>query len=165
MEFSDPSEVYLVDLNKVQFTPGSPGSWPTASSRSSTNIQELEGSSFSDTVSGPSGVAVAQGTSVGLLTGLVSSRITAFMLPKPSLTPTIKDWITCQFPDITGAGPHTVNAYQSPNTGHAMAVVENRDASALWSIDLTEMLKLPSTGHVCNSGSLPPALLHKIVIP
>jgi hypothetical protein len=166
VEFSDPSEVYLVDLTHVGFSPGSPGSWPTPSSRSaSTNYQSLDGSSFPDT--GPNGVAVAQGTSIGVLAGMKSNSITAFKLPEsvPGKPPVIKDWVTCGIPGMTGVAPHTLNAYQSPNTGHAMATVGNLDATVLWRIDLTEMLKLQSTAHICNSVSLPPDVLHAIAVP
>jgi hypothetical protein len=167
VEFSDPSQVYVADLTRAQFTPGpagAPGTW-----KAPQTLQTLAGSSFADSGTGPNGIAVAQGTSIGLIIGMVSDYITAIKLPDDSGsgTPAIQDWVTCQIQpgDIDGIAPHTVNAYQSPNTGHAMAVVENLAATKLWRIDLTRMFSLPRKNHVCTSGFLPPDALRTIPVP
>ncbi len=160
-EFSDPSEVYLTDLTRAQFQPGDPGSW-----RAPSNFQSLPGSSIPPF--GPHGIAIAQGTSTGLITGLTSDTITAIKLPAmagPGTTPAITDWVTCRLPGITGNAPHTVNAYLSPNTGHAMAVVGNFSSTALWRIDLTQLLNLPRVAHTCASAFIPPEVMRTIAVP
>jgi hypothetical protein len=163
VEFSDPSEIYIADLTRAQFQPGppgGPGSW-----RAPSNFQTLPGSSFP---TGPNGIAVAQGTSIGLLAGMSSDSITAIKFPATSgagTTPAITDWVTCRLPGITGNAPHTVNAYQSPITGHAMAVVENLTATALWRVDLTQTLNLPRAAHTCTSVFLPSNVVRTIVLP
>jgi len=165
VEFSDPSEVYIADLTRANFHPGSPGSWQVPANAQT--VQTLAGSSFPGF--GPNGIAVAQGTSIGLLAGMnPSDSITAFKLAAlsgPGTTPAIADWVTCRLPDHTGNAPHTLNAYQSPNSGHAMAVVGNLGATTLWRVDLTQMLNLPRTAHICDSVFLPPAVLRSIVVP
>ncbi len=164
VEDSHPSEIYLADLTRAQFTPGSPGTWNAPS-----RFERLLGSDFPAT--GPNGIAVAQGTHIGIVIGMNPSfSVTAIKLPAASgdgTAPRIRDWVTCAIPDSTGNGPHTVNAYQSPNTGHAMAVVRDWKATALWRIDLTKMLMLPRTApHTCDQAAFQSqSVLRTAVLP
>jgi hypothetical protein len=162
LEASNPSEVYLADLTRAQFTSGTPGTW-TAPSR----FQTLEGSSLG--FSGPNGIAVAQGTQTGALIGMSNDTITAIKLPTAAgggPAPKIEDWVSCRLPGLTGNAPHTVNAYQSPSTGHAMAVVGDLPASKVWLVDLTDMLKLKRLGaHTCESVFLPAKVVDTIAVP
>lgn len=171
-EFSDPSSVYIADLTQATYTPGSPGAWTAPS-----QIQTL---SESHLAAGPDGVAVAQGTHTGILTGeFGGNSITAISLPATSGSgvPAIQDWLTCSVPNTPngnawnqGDDPHTVNAYQSPNGGDAMSVLANEGASWLASVDLTKMLN-PSivardaAGHACSAGTLPASLVHFVPVP
>ena len=170
-EFSDPSEVYIADLTQAISTTGSPaGTWTAPS-----QVQTLSESSLS---SGANGMAVAQGTHIGIVTGeFGGDAITAIELPTTSGSgiPAISDWVTCGIPDglagfEMGGDPHTVTAYQSPNGGNAIALVANYDASRLAVIDLTKMLNptiVPRTvgGHACASGTLPATVVHVIDVP
>jgi hypothetical protein len=170
-EFSDPSLVFIADISNPAFAPftaGSPGTWSAPS-----QVQTLTGSSLA---AGSSGMAVAQGTHTGVVTGefFGQSTLTAIALPATSgggATPAISNWISCDigltpdgFPWNNGFDPHTVTAYQSPADGHAIALIANADfftSSATWlaRVDLTAMLALPASGNVCTSRTLPPTVI------
>jgi len=166
-EFSSPSLVFIADLTQATFTAGSPaGTW-TAPSQN----QVLSESSLS---AGASGLAVAQGTHIGVVTGeFGGSTLTAIALPTTSGTgiPAISDWITCSIPGFSnGFDPHTVTAYQSPNTNDAIALLRNEGATTLAVVDLTKMLNatiVPRTGggHGCASGTLPSTVLSFVSVP
>ena len=93
------------------------------------------------------GSAIAQGTHTGVLAGefqtdLNGLPITAIKLPAASGsgTPAISDYVACFIGNGFQAGydPHTVSAYQSPNTGDAMAVFSNGGASTVAIVNLTK---------------------------
>lgn len=168
-EFTDPSQVYIADLPQATFTAGSPGTWTTTGSQ----IQTLTESSLS---AGASGLAVAQGPQhKGVVTGeFGGDAVTAIQLPTTSGsgTPAISDWVTCSIGGgfSNGLDPHTVTAYESPNSGHAIALLANDGASQLAVVDLTNMLDttiVPRTvgGHACASGPLPAAVVSFIAVP
>ena len=165
-EFSSPSQVYIADLSQAALTPGAPGTWTDAGAQ----VQTLAGSVLA---AGASGVAVAQGTHTGLLSGeFGGDAITAIALPTTSGTviPAIADWVTC---DIgggfnNGLDPHTVTAYKSPNNGHAIALLANGGATTLAVVDLTNMLDIlivPRTGNVCTTSPLPASVVSFIPVP
>jgi hypothetical protein len=168
-EFSIPSSIFIADLKQATFTPGSPaGIWTAAS-----QVQSL---SESVLAAGASSIAVAQGTHTGIVSGeFGGDAITAIALPaiSGSGTPAIKDWVTCSIGSgfSNGLDPHTVTAYQSPNSSkHAFALLANRGASEVAVVDLTLMLDtttLPRTsgGHGCASGMLPSSLVKFIPVP
>jgi hypothetical protein len=167
-EFSGPSEVYVADLTQATFTPGLPsGTWSAPS-----QIQTLD-ESFLD--AGASGIAVAQGTHTGIVSGeFGGDAITAIALPSTSGTgtPAITDWVTCSIGNgfDNGFDPHTVTAYKSPNSGDAISLLANGDASSLADVDLTKMLDpttVPRTvgGHGCASGTLPSSVVSFIPVP
>ena len=168
-EFSDPSTVFIADLKQATFTPGSPsGTWTAAS-----QVQSLSESSLS---AGASGIAVAQGTHIGIVSGeFGGDAITAIALPTTSGsgTPAISDWVTCSIGSgfSNGLDPHTVTSYQSPNgSKDAIALLANFGASEVAVVDLTQMLNtttVPRTGggHGCSAGTLPAAVVSFVAVP
>ena len=167
-EFSLPSRVFIADLTQGTFTVGLPtGTWTAPS-----QVQTLSESFLS---AGASGSAVAQGTHTGVISGeFGGDAVTAIALPATSGsgTPAISDWVTCRIGHgfFNGFDPHTVTAYQSPNTGNAIAVLANGGATSLAIIDLTNMLNtatVPRTvgGHGCASFTLPSAVLSFVPVP
>jgi hypothetical protein len=118
---------------------------------------------------------VAQGTHTGALTGeFGGTHVTAFALPSTSGsgTPAFSDWVTCGIPPTftNGEDPHTVTSYQSPNSGHAVALLGGQGATVLAAVDLTMMLDptiVPRTvgGHGCVSGTLPPSVVRFVIVP
>jgi len=168
-EFADnPSHVYIADISNpsfAPFTPGLPGTWTAPQ-----QIQSLAGSFLTF---GANGVAVAQGTHTGILSGeFGGDAITAVALPTTSgggAVPAISDWVTCRIPSWSnGLDPHTLTAYQSPNGGDAIGLLANSGASSLARVDLTQMLNtttVPRTGNVCTSGFLPPSVVSFIPVP
>jgi hypothetical protein len=168
-EFSGPSKVFIADLTQATFTPGSPaGTWTAPS-----QVQSL---SESFLAAGPSGSAVAQETHTGIIAGEFggTNAFTAITLPATSGsgTPAIGDWVTCGLGGgfSNGFDPHTVTAYQSPNTGDAIGVLANGGATLLAVVDLTQMLNptiVPRTGagHACASGTLPATVVSFISVP
>jgi hypothetical protein len=166
-EFSGPSNVFIADLTQATFTPGTPsGTWTAPS-----QAQTLSESVLS---AGASGIAVAQGTHTGVVTGEFGGEsLTAIKLPTTSGsgTPAISDWVTCSISGFSnGFDPHTVTAYQSPNGGDAIGLLANGSATGLARVDLTKMLDptaVPRTvgGHGCASGTLPAAAVSLISVP
>jgi hypothetical protein len=166
-EFSTPSHVFVGDISQATFTPGTPGSW-TAPSR----VQVLSESNLS---AGSSGIAVAQGTHTGFVSGeFGGNTLTAIKLPERSGTgtPAITDWVTCGIGGgfSNGFDPHTVTAYQSPRTRDPIGVLANAGASALAVVNLSSFLDptvVPRTaaGHGCASGTLPPSVVHMVPVP
>lgn len=170
-EFSGPSNVFIADISNptfAPFTPGSPGTWTAPS-----QAQALSESFLS---AGASGLAVAQGTHMGIVTGeFGGDEITAMLLPAISgggATPSINDWVSCNIGNgfVNGFDPHTVTAYQSPANGHAIAVLANAGANRLAVVDLTNMLDstiVPRTfaGHRCAAGPLPPSVVRFVTVP
>jgi hypothetical protein len=168
-EFSEPSNVFIADLKQATFTAGSPGTWTTTGSQ----VQSLSESFLS---AGASGIAVAQGTHTGIVSGeFGGDAITAIALPTTSGsgTPAISDWVTCSIGSgfSNGLDPHTVTAYQSPNgSKDAIALLANGGATQLAVVDLTAMLNtttVPRTGggHGCASGTMPGTVVRFIPVP
>jgi hypothetical protein len=169
-EFTDPSQVVIADLSQIKLTSGTPGTWTAPS-----QFQTLSESSLS---AGASGSAIAQETHTGIITGeFGDDTVTAIKLPATSGsgTPAITDWVTCHVGRgfQNGDDPHTVTAYQSPNTGDAIAILANEGANTLAVVDLTQMLNttiVPRTsgsglGHACSAGTLPASVVTFIVVP
>jgi hypothetical protein len=170
-ENTSPSSLFIADLTQATFTPGSPGTWNAPSQN-----QSLSGSTL---FAGDTGIAVAQGTHTGVITGeMGGDKITALALPATSGsgTPAIQDWVTCslgQTPDnlLWGEGddPHPVSGYQSPNSGDAIGVLASKANLWLARVDLTKMLNpavVPRTGgHTCTAGTLPASVRSFIAVP
>jgi len=171
-EFSDPSQVAIADISnagtapEAVFTPGSPGSWAAPE-----QVQSPAGSSLS---AGPSGSAVAQGTDTGVISGeFGGDGLTEVALPTDSgngAVPAISSWNSCEVGNgfSMGDDPHTLTAYQSPNSGDAIALLADGATSQLAVVDLTQMLNptaVPSSGNVCTSGTLPSGVEKIITLP
>jgi hypothetical protein len=166
-EFSQPSAVFIADLTQATVTAGMPGAWTAPS-----QVQLLSESILS---AGATGMAVAQGTHTGIVSGeFGGDAITAITLPSVSGsgTPAIADWVTCSIGNgfSNGFDPHTLTAYQSPNTGNAIAVLANGGATSLAIVDLTKILDpnlVPRTagGHACASGTLPSTVVNVVGVP
>lgn len=161
------SRVYIADLTQATYTPGAPGTWTAPS-----QVQVLSEAVLSF---GASAVAVAQGTHTGILSGeFGGDAITAITLPATSGSgiPAITDWVTCSIGNgfSNGFDPHTLTAYLSPNSSHAVGVLANSDASTLAVVDLTRMLDttvVPRTvgGHACLAGTLPATVVSFVAVP
>jgi hypothetical protein len=182
------STPYTADLTHATFTPGTggnPGSWTYFSPYLAyQGFFSLSGSYLSPGSSrvGAGPIAVAQGGShegalgqegSGIIGDPVANTITAFKLNFPYVAGSpFFDWVTCNLGNIPndiadspfwqGADPHTVTAYQSPNTPfHSFAVFANKaPANYLAVVDLDMMLDkntVPrdSSGYVCLNGTLP----------
>lgn len=171
-EFSGPSDVFIADISNPAFAPFIPGS-PAGTWTAPSQVQSLSESFLS---AGASGLAVAQGTHTGVVTGeFGGDALTAILLPAVSgggAVPAIGDWITCNIGNgfNNGFDPHTVTAYQSPANGHAIALLANSSATMLAVVDLTNMLNpaiVPRTlaGHGCASGPLPASVVTFVSVP
>ena len=168
----DPSKVYVADLKQATATPGSPaGTWTAPS-----QIQTLTESHLAF---GPNGIAVVQGTGIGIVTGEFGAIDPAFnqqdrgdwitaiaLADADDADPLIGDFNSCRIPSSFKIGftPHAVTAYKSPRNGHAMALLANWDLFApgvttLAVVDLTQMLdgtivertQGEGLGHACDS--------------
>ncbi len=171
-EFTSPSSVFIADLTQATFTGPPAGAW-TAPSQN----QALSESNLS---AGPTGIAVAQGTHIGIVAGeFGGNSLTAISLPATSGsgTPAIVDWVSCNIgntPDggawLEGDDPHTLAAYQSPGTKDAVGVLGNEGATWLAAVDLTKLLDptiVPrdAGGHACASGSVSSSVATFISVP
>ena len=160
-EFTD--KLYITDLTQAVFTPGSPGSW--AAPRALDAFPE-----FAGFASGTTGISVAQGSHIGIVTGEFGGNlIGAIQLPATSGsgTPAVVDYVACPLPNepngdvfSQGLDPHTVTAYVSPNGGDAIGLSADGGpligtATYIAVIDLTKLLntsivpRTPGT-HFCD---------------
>ncbi len=162
-EGSIPSNVYIADLTLRTFPTFVTWTAPQ-------QVQTLSESALSE---GASGIAVAQGTHTGVVTGeFGGDAITAIKLPTTHTPiPAITDWVTCSIGGgfSNGVDPHTVTAYKTSG-GDAIALLANGGATSLAVVDLTRMLNsttVPRTsgGHACASGTLPSAVVGFITVP
>jgi hypothetical protein len=166
-EFSGPSQIFISDLTQAVFTAGTPGTWTAPS--------QLQNLSESFLAAGASGIAVAQGTHTGIVSGeFGGDEVTAIALPISSGTgtPAISDWVSCNIGNgfSNGFDPHTVTAYQSPNSNSAIGVLANALANSLAIINLNQMLNpaiVPRTagGHRCAAGPLPSSVVSFVPVP
>jgi hypothetical protein len=168
------SQVYLADLTQATFIPGSPGKWTLPATGE--QIQTLSESVLTAGRLGTGGgSSVAQGTHTGVITGeFGGNKLTAVALPQTSGsgTPAFSDWVTCSIPSTftNGEDPHTVTSYQSPSSGHAVALLVGNDATVVAAVDLTMMLDptivaRTAGGHGCMSGTLPPTVVRFMAVP
>ena len=168
-EDSSPSAVYLADLTQATFAPGSPaGTWTVPATAE--QVQILTNSFLA---SGANGSSVAQGTHTGVITGEFGGNVlTAIALPTTSGsgTPTITNWMSCAISPTfdNSLDPHAITAYESPNTGDAIALLSGNDQNILAVVDLTLMLSLAETApgsHLCASGTLPSTVVSFVTVP
>jgi hypothetical protein len=154
--------LFIADLTQAAFKPGMPGSWTDAASQLQTFPEFL---AFS---AGTSGIAVAPGTHLAVVTGEFGGNVEGVIqLPASSGkgVPAVVDWVTFTVPNdpsgepwSEGFDPHTVTAYVSPNSGKAFGVLQNGQTTFLAILDLQGLLSAPRTGHVVND-PLPPGVV------
>ena len=132
-------------------------------------------------MNGISGIAVAPQSHLGAVAGeIAGNALGAIQLPAKSGhgVPTIADWVECGIPDDPngaawrmGLDPHPLTVYESPNTGHTIAVLANSPAPTFLAlVDLTQMIDptvLPRSGgtNTCAEGLLPSSLVRFIRLP
>ena len=133
---------------------------------------------YDSSEAGTSGIAVAPGSHLGIVTGefpappSAANAIIAIQLPSTSGTgtPAFVDWVVAQLPNdpagnpvSMGCDPHTVTAYVSPNTGKAIGLVTDYGATLCYVggtpqyvvlIDLQALLSAPRTPGT-HTASLP----------
>jgi len=163
--------LFIADLTQATFTPGAapgPGTWTAPSQLQ--NFPE-----FDSLAAGTTGIAVAPGTHLGIVTGEFEASLEGVIqLPATSGsgTPAVVDWVSFTVPNdpsgnawSQGGDPHTVTAYVSPNNGKAFGVLGNLSFTGttlgptfLAIVDLQGLLNAPRTGHVVNT-PLPPGLV------
>jgi len=123
MEFTQ--NLFIADLTQATFVPGSPGTWSAPS-----QVQAFP--EFVGFGAGTSGIAVAPGSHLGIVTGeFGTNAFGVILLPSTSGsgTPAVVDWVATTVPDepngsfSLGTDPHTVSAYTSPNSGKALGVM------------------------------------------
>jgi hypothetical protein len=151
-------KIFLADLNQVAFNDAT-HTWDTPAQQVQT-LPEF----------GPPripGIAVAPGSHIGMVTSEFGGNgFGAIQLPATSGaeagTPSVTDYVKCSVPTITigqtgfgawsmGLDPHTMTAYTSPNSGHAVGLMANDGTSYLAIVDLTALLAAPRTGaHTCD---------------
>jgi hypothetical protein len=144
-------QLYIGDLTQATFTPGTPGTWTTAQ-----QVQSFP--EFGNFVAGTSGIAIAQGSHLGIVTGEFGGNwMGVIQLPSTSGsgTPSVLDYAAVALPNTPdgnvfqqGLDPHTVTAYVSPNSGDAIGLMSNGPGTPpTWMavIDLTKLLAAPRT--------------------
>jgi hypothetical protein len=150
IEFTD--QLYITDLTQATFTAGTPGTWSTTAQQ----VQSFP--EFSNFAAGTDGIAIAQGSHLGIATGEFGGNwMGVIQLPATSGsgTPSVLDYAAVALPNTPdgntfeqGLDPHTVTAYVSPNSGDAIGLMANgyfTPPTWLAVIDLTKLLAAPRT--------------------
>lgn len=143
------TNLFIADLTQATF---GAGTW------SDTGEQFQNFPEFGNFAAGTSGIAIAQGTHLGIVTGEFGGNwMGVIQLPSTSGSgvPAVQDYAAAPLPNtpdgatfVQGADPHTVTAYVSPNSGDAIGLMSNGYfTSPTWMavIDLTKLLAAPRT--------------------
>ena len=169
------SKIFITDLTQAALTPGTPsGTWSGPS-----QFQNLP--EFSTFTNGISAVAIAPQSHLGAVTGeIAGNAFGAIRLPAKSGhgVPAITDWVECGIRDDPdgdpwrmGLDPHPLTIYESPNTGHTIAVLANSPMPTFLAlVDVTQMIDpaiLPRTAgaNTCAAGVLPSSLVRFVSLP
>jgi hypothetical protein len=148
------SDLFIADLTQASFAAGSPGTWGTAAEQFQTFPE------FGGFAAGTSGIAIAQGSHQGIVTGeFCGNAFGEIQLPSTSGsgTPSVVDYAAAVLPNTPdgsvfeqGLDPHTVTAYVSPNGSHdAIGLMANGcGVPPTWMavIDLNKLQAAPRTG-------------------
>jgi hypothetical protein len=159
-EFSQ--KLVLANLTGATYTSGVPGTWSAP-----TMTQDFS-PDFANLAAGASGIAVAPGAHLAIVTGeFGGAGFGAIQLPSSistSGTPSAVDWVAASVPnDPSGAAwsmgldPHTVTAYVSPSSGKAIGLMANASRTFLALVDLQALLgasRTPGTHTVDSSVDL-----------
>ena len=168
-------KILVTDLSQAVFVPGkASGAWSAPA-----QFQDLP--DFAPLMNGIRGLAVAPRSHLGAVAGSVAGNaLGAIRLPATSGqgVPAMADWVECGIPDDPdgdpwrmGLDPHPLTVYESPNTGHTIAVLANSPAPTfLVLVDLTQMIDpvvLPRTAgtNTCAEGVMPSSLVHFVSLP
>jgi hypothetical protein len=146
------SNLFIADLTQATFTTGTPGSWTTTAEQFQTFPE------FGTFAAGTDGIAIAQGSHLGIVTGEFGGNwMGVIQLPSTSGsgTPSVVDYAAVALPNTPdgnvfeqGLDPHTVTAYVSPNSGDAIGLMANgyfTPPTWMAVIDLTKLLAAPRT--------------------
>jgi hypothetical protein len=146
------SDLFIADLTQATFTAGAPGTWTTTAEQFQ-NFPE-----FGNFSAGTSGISIAQGSHLGIVTGEFGGNwMGVIQLPATSGsgTPSVLDYAAVALPNTPdgnifqqGLDPHTVTAYVSPNSNDAIGLMANgylTPPTWLAVIDLTKLLAAPRT--------------------
>jgi hypothetical protein len=169
------SKIFITDLTQAVFTHGTPsGTW-------SAPFQFQNFPDFATMINGISGIAIAPQSHLGAVAGeIAGNALGAIRLPAKagSGVPAIADWVECGIPDDpTGAAwrmgldPHPLTIYESPDSGHTIAVLANSPAPTFLAlVDLTQMIDptvLARTvgTNTCSDGVLPSSLVRFVALP
>lgn len=143
--------IFIADLTQATFTSGTPaGTWSAPS-----QLQSLP--EFINLSAGTSGLAVAPGTHLAVVTGeFGASDFGGLQLPATSGTgtPAVVDYVAANVPNDPsgnpwqmGLDPHTVTAYVSPANGKGYALIANTPSPTyLAVVDIQALLAAPRSG-------------------
>src|SRR5579885_10620 len=136
--------LFIADLTQATFVSGAPGTWHAPS-----QFQDFP--EFGSLAAGTSGIAVAPGTHLALVTGEFGGSVEGVIKMKStsgSGIPSVVDWVAFTMPNdpsgtpwAQGFDPHPTTAYVSPNSGKAYGVLGNEAFSFLAVVDLDGLLK------------------------
>jgi hypothetical protein len=162
-ENSPPVTVFMADLTQLKLNFFFPQTWDAPSQNFQLTQADLPNTEYG-------GIAVAQGTHIGIMTTEFSSEaLVAFRLPATSGSgvPAMQDWVTCSVGHnfSSSSDPHDLTAYMTPDGSYdAIAILTQSDRFAR--VDLTKMLDqtiVPRTpavgGHLCKNGTLPASVV------
>ncbi len=154
-------DLFLADLSQATYVAGAPGSWSAPS-----QFQVFP--EFAPLAAGTSGLAVAPGSHLAVMTGEFGSGladpangIAALQLPATSGsgTPAVVDYALAVMPTepsgaifTVGLDPHPVTAYVSPANSKAYGVVadDSTPRGYLAVVDLQALLSAPRTAGTHN---------------
>lgn len=136
--------VYLADLTQAKFYAGPPRTWTAPQV-----LEPITTSPYAPFSAGTSGIAVAPGFHLAVVTGeFGGNTIAVLQLPNTSGsgTPALRDYAVAELPGgfSSGFDPHTMTAYTSPNNGKAYGLFSNAPpVSGLWVVDMEALLSAP----------------------
>jgi hypothetical protein len=138
-------QLYLSNLTQAAFTAGSPGTWNAPAQFES--FPEFSPPVFTF---GPTGIAVAEGSHTAVVASEFGGNgIGAVQLPASAGTgiPAAVDYVGCTMPNepgnvpfVQGDDPHTVTAFLSPNSNHAIGLSADVGPDFVGVVDLTKLL-------------------------
>jgi hypothetical protein len=150
--------LFITDLTQATFTPGTPtGTWSAPGQFQYFPEFDPSGPTPPGLSAGTSGIAVAPGTHLAIVTGEFGGNIEGVVqLPSTSGSgiPAAPDWVQFTVPNepapvsgpfSMGCDPHTVTAYVSPNSGKALGILGDGSASFLAIVDLQGILSATRT--------------------
>jgi hypothetical protein len=155
------TSLFITDPTQAAFVGGSPGSWTAPG-------QNVNFPEFGLMGAGTSGIAVAPGSHLAIVTGeFGSNQVGVVTLPSTSGsgTPNFGDYVSANLPNTPdgvgfslGFDPHTITAYQSPGGGFFGLAADwaRGSPSYVAVVDMPGLLSAPrcnpAPGHQCVFG-------------